>query len=100
LTVVLFVALTLSALLGRVILLLLAGLATLLALLSAPLAGLATLLALSVLSALLVTIHILCHERHSFECSASAADLPVSVGLVAARDGRVGRKNKARVYRS
>jgi hypothetical protein len=55
LTVALFFVLTLSALLVRVILLLLS------ALLAGLLAGLTTLLTLSVLSTLLFLVHIVCH---------------------------------------
>jgi hypothetical protein len=55
LTVALFFVLTLSALLVRVVLLLLS------ALLAGLLAGLTTLLTLSVLSTLLFFVHIVCH---------------------------------------
>jgi hypothetical protein len=69
LTIVLFLVLTLSALLVRVILLLLAallsallaGLAALLAGLATLLTGLAALLTLSELSTLLLLVHIVCH---------------------------------------
>jgi hypothetical protein len=62
LTIVLFFVLTLSALLVRVILLLLSALlAGLTTLLAGLLAGLTTLLTLSVLSTLLFLVHIVCH---------------------------------------